>query len=63
MNEPNHQSESGTGAQAGLEKEPALKRFMDNPWILLFLGVLIPILSYTIWGWIDLWAIPKTPLP
>jgi hypothetical protein len=28
-------------------KEPLLKRLMDNTWLLLVLGVLIPLLSYT----------------
>jgi hypothetical protein len=36
---------------------------MDNPWILLVLGVLIPTLSFTIWGWIELWYLPAAPLP
>ena len=26
-----------------------LQRLMDNPWLLLALGLLIPILSYTVW--------------
>jgi hypothetical protein len=36
---------------------------MDNPWLLLALGVLIPTLSYTIWGWLELLALPATKLP
>jgi hypothetical protein len=26
---------------------------MDNPWLLLALGVLFPFISYTAWGWIE----------
>lgn len=37
--------------------------FYDNPWILLILGILIPFLSYTVWGWIDLASIPPAELP
>ncbi|MCC5835589.1 MAG: hypothetical protein JJU20_12715 [Opitutales bacterium] len=44
-------------------KPPLLKRLMDNPWILLVLGVLIPMLSYTLWGWIELTMVPPAPLP
>ena len=40
-----------------------LQRFLDNTWLLLVLGVLIPILSYTVWGWIELALIPPAPLP
>jgi hypothetical protein len=42
---------------------PLLQRLMDNPWLLLLLGVLIPFLSYTLWGWIELTMVPPAPLP
>ena len=44
-------------------KEPLLKRLMDNTWLLLALGVLVPFLSYTIWGWIELVLVKPAPLP
>jgi hypothetical protein len=48
-------------------KEPETKRplqkLMDNPWLLLTLGIAIPTLSYTIWGWIELWLLPAATLP
>ncbi len=40
-----------------------LQRLMDNPWILLILGFLIPTISYTIWGWVELLRVPVAPLP
>lgn len=40
-----------------------LQRLMDNPWILLALGVLIPFLSYTAWGWFELTTTPPATLP
>lgn len=43
------------------DKKPALERLMDNPWLLLALGVIIPTLSYTVWGWIDILRIPPMP--
>lgn len=45
------------------EKEPLLKRLMDNTWLLLALGVLIPLLSYTLWGWIELTLVQPAQLP
>lgn len=45
------------------EKEPRLKRLMDNPWLLLVLGVAIPMLSYTAWGWIEILFVPPAQLP
>ena len=44
-------------------KEPALKRLMDNPWLLLVLGVLIPFVSYTLWGWVELGSLQPAALP
>ncbi len=36
---------------------------MDNPWLLLALGILVPWLSYTAWGWFELSAVPAAVLP
>ena len=44
-------------------KDPCLKRLMDNPWLLLVLGVLIPLASYTIWGWVELGTVTPAALP
>ena len=38
-------------------KKHPLQKLMDNPWLLLVLGILIPTLSYTVWGWIELFFI------
>ena len=40
-----------------------LQKFYDNPWILLVLGILIPFISYTLWGWIDLASVAPAQLP
>lgn len=40
-----------------------LQRLMDNPWLLLALGVLIPFLSYTAWGWLCQLTMPPARLP
>jgi len=48
-------------------KEPTnkhpLQKLMDNPWLLLTLGFLIPFLSYTVWGWIELLIVKPATLP
>lgn len=43
--------------------KPLLQRVLDNPWLLLLLGILVPFLSYTAWGWISMASIPKATLP
>lgn len=43
--------------------DPFLKRLMDNPWLLLALGVLIPLVSYTLWGWVELGMVQPAALP
>lgn len=45
------------------DKKHIIQRLMDNPWLLLALGVLIPIISYTAWGWIELLTVPPALLP
>ena len=37
---------------------PWMQKLLDNPFLLLFLGVLIPMLVYTLWGVIDILTIP-----
>lgn len=40
-----------------------LQRLLDNPWLLLILGVVVPVLSYTVWGLIELQNLPPATLP
>jgi len=39
-------------------KIPMMQRLLDNPFLLLFLGVLIPMIVYTLWGVIDILTLP-----
>jgi hypothetical protein len=40
------------------EKIPVLQQIMDNPFLLLFIGVTIPTVFYVIWGVMEIVAIP-----
>jgi thiol:disulfide interchange protein len=40
-----------------------LQKLLDNPWVLLALGVLLPVVSYTLWGLFELQNLPPAKLP
>jgi hypothetical protein len=40
------------------EKVPLMQQLLDNPFLLLFIGVLSPMIIYTLWGVIDILTVP-----
>jgi hypothetical protein len=40
------------------ERIPVMQRLLDNPFLLLFLGVTIPTVLYLIWGVMEVASIP-----
>jgi hypothetical protein len=40
------------------EPVPWVQQLLDNPFLLLFLGVMVPMVVYTLWGVIDILTIP-----
>lgn len=40
------------------ERIPFMQRVLDNPFLLLFLGVAIPTILYLIWGVMEVASIP-----
>ena len=40
------------------EKIPKMQQLLDNPFLLLFIGVLVPMVVYILWGVIDILSIP-----
>jgi hypothetical protein len=40
------------------EPVPFMQQLLDNPFLLLFLGVMVPMLLYTVWGVIDILTVP-----
>jgi hypothetical protein len=44
--------------QEDLEQIPAMQRFLDNPFLLLVVGVAVPTIFYIVWGVIEITQIP-----
>ncbi len=40
------------------EQVPVMQRILDNPFLLLFIGVVVPTVSYTIWGIMEVAQLP-----
>lgn len=40
------------------EKIPVMQQVLDNPFLLLFLGVVIPTVFYILWGVMEVVSIP-----
>lgn len=40
---------------------PIMQRILDNPFILLFIGVVVPAVFYIIWGIMEIATIPLAP--
>lgn len=47
-----------TGSKSREEAVPAMQRVLDNPFLLLFLGVVIPTVFYILWGIMEIVTIP-----
>ncbi len=43
------------------ERIPFLQRVLDNPFLLLFLGVTVPTVLYILWGVMELVQVPIAP--
>ncbi len=40
------------------ERIPIMQRIIDNPFILLFIGVAVPTVFYVVWGIMEIISIP-----
>jgi len=40
------------------EPPPFMQQLLDNPWVLLFLGVVVPTVLYVIWGIMEIVSVP-----
>jgi hypothetical protein len=43
------------------ERIPFMQRLLDNPFLLLFIGVTVPTVLYIVWGIMELVQIPVAP--
>ena len=40
------------------EKVPMIQQLLDNPFLLLFIGVMVPMIVYSLWGVIEILTSP-----
>ena len=45
-------------ASTAVERVPFMQRVLDNPFLLLFLGVVVPTVLYILWGVMEITQIP-----
>lgn len=57
-NESNPSSATPSSIPPDDEDIPVMQRILDNPFLLLFLGVTIPAVFYVIWGVMEITSIP-----
>ena len=55
MNETTSQSDEKQG------RIPAMQELLDNPFLLLFIGVAMPTVFYIIWGIMEIVTLPVAP--
>ena len=50
---------SGSATPEQSEEEiPAMQKLLDNPFLLLFLGIMMPTVFYIVWGVMEIVTIP-----
>ncbi len=47
-----------TGPAEPAPRIPVMQQILDNPFLLLFLGVTVPAVLYTVWGVMEIASIP-----
>lgn len=58
MTDQEHAPKPDSASDDAQEPIPMMQRMLDNPFLLLFLGVTIPTVSYIIWGVMEIVTIP-----
>jgi len=58
MAETDSPAPEATQGSGPAEQVPAMQRLLDNPFLLLFLGVTAPAVLYIIWGILEVAQIP-----
>ena len=52
---------TNTSPEGGGEPIPLMQKILDNPYLLLVLGVTIPSVFYILWGVMEVLSIPVAP--
>lgn len=58
MSDAAHPVSGGGEAPESQEKIPVMQQVLDNPFLLLFLGITIPTVFYILWGVMEIISIP-----
>jgi len=58
MNENNNMDAPASEEAPAPEDIPLMQRILDNPFLLLVLGIAVPAVFYIIWGIIEITQIP-----
>lgn len=58
MNDANPARDQRDAGGSEDERIPTMQRILDNPFLLLFLGVVVPTVFYLIWGIMEIITIP-----
>ena len=49
---------TGGGTEEGGQRIHAMQSLLDNPFLLLFIGVAVPTVLYTVWGVMEVVQVP-----
>ena len=58
MSDSNSVSDKPESGNSEDERIPTMQKILDNPFLLLFLGVVMPTVFYLIWGIMEIISIP-----
>ncbi len=58
MTEDNNEGAAQSPESEDQEQIPVMQRVLDNPFLLLVLGIAVPAVFYIIWGIIEITQIP-----
>ena len=59
---PPHKNDEADAADKPTERIPVMQQILDNPFLLLFLGITIPTVLYILWGVMEIATVPISPL-
>jgi len=51
-------TETNAPTRGHAERVPVMQQILDNPFLLLFLGITIPTVLYIVWGVMEIASIP-----